>query len=269
MRKVNPGNTSADAVRRRGIDSVATAGHILQAMLRLEDTFRLKELEAESGIAAATLHRYLVSLVDCGLVQRVEGSPRYALGLLAFQLGRRAAHGRKDAVELIAPHVQAFSREIDETCAIGVWSGDGPIVVKWFEVNRDITISLRIGARLPLLGSSTARIFGAYLPREVTEPVLQRELKEAGRSRKDADAVYRELDRIRKNGLAQGLGTHIPGIGSLSAPVLGVDGEAVASISVIGNQVTFDARLTGPIATQLRALSRRLSGYLGSSSSGK
>ncbi len=59
-------------------------------------------------------------------------------------------------------------------------------------------------------------------------------------------------------------GSHIRGISSVSAPVFGPDGELVFAISAIGNQMTFDATLEGPIAKELRLLARRLSGFLGS-----
>lgn len=254
--------TPMPASQRRGIDSVDLAGRILQGVVRLDTVFRLKDLELETGITSATLHRYLVSMTRCGLLQRVEGSNRYTLGLLAYQLGQRASQGN-DVVSLIAPHVQAFSQRIGETCAIGVWFDQGPIMVKWFEVNRAISISLRLGARLPLLASSTARVFGAYLPREMTEPVMREELKAAGRKPAEMDAIYAELAKVRRAGLAQGLGRHIRGISSLSAPVLDHEGRIVVALAVIGNQMTFDARLNGPVAQGLRELTRELSGYLG------
>jgi DNA-binding IclR family transcriptional regulator len=261
--KVNPQeHPSATPPRRRGIDSVEVAGTILKAAVRLDSVFRLKDLELATSIASATLYRYLVSLMECGLIQRVEGSNRYTLGLLAFQLGQKASQSN-DVVSLIAPHVQEFSQAVGETCAIGVWFDGGPIMVKWFEVNRAISISLRLGAQLPLLASSTAKVFGAYLPRAVTEPVLLRELLAAGRKPGEADAYYASLKRVRDSGIAQGLGTHIKGISSLSAPVFDQHGRIVVALAVIGNQMTFDAGLNGQIAGDLKKLAARLSAFLG------
>lgn len=249
--------------RRRGIDSVEVAGKILQAALRLDNSFRLKDLETATGIASATLYRYLVSLTQCGLVERVDGGSRYRLGLLAFQLGQRVGQSN-DLVSLSAPQVQEFSQRIGETCAIGLWFDQGPAIVKWFEVNRAISISLRVGAELPILGSSTARVLAAHLPRSVTEPVLRRELGTQGQDISQLDGIYTDLARVRSLGLAQAKGSHIRGISSVSAPVFGPDGELVFAISAIGNQMTFDATLEGPIAKELRLLARRLSGFLGS-----
>lgn len=248
--------------RRRGIDSVELAGTILQAALRMENSFRLKDLETATGITSATLYRYLVSLTQCGLIQRVDGGTRYTLGLLAFQLGQRVSQGN-DLVSLSAPHVQEFSQRIGETCAIGVWFDQGAAIVKWFEVNRAISISLRLGAELLITGSSTARVLAAHLPRSVTEPVLRRELLEQGQDISRLDAVYYELAQVRALGLAQGMGSHIRGISSLSAPVFGHNAELVFAISAIGNQMTFDASLEGAVAKDLRLLATRLSGFLG------
>lgn len=256
------GAAASLAPRRRGIDSVELAGTILQAILRLDATFRLKDLEKATGINSATLYRYLVSLAQCGLVQRVEGGSRYTLGLLAFQLGQRAGQGN-DLTSLVAPHVQEFSQRIGETCAIGLWFDQGATIVKWFEVNSAISISLRLGAELSVTGSSTARALAANLPRAATESIVRRELANAGRDAAELESVYRELEEIREAGIAQAIGTHIRGISSLSAPVFGHDGKVVLAIAVIGNQVTFNADLKGPIAAQLLQLSAQLSSYLG------
>lgn len=259
---VNRESALASAQRRRGIDSVEVAGTILQAVLRLDTAFRLKDLEKATGIASATLYRYLVSLTACGLVQRVDGGSRYTLGLLAFQLGQRASQGN-DVVSLAATHIQEFSERIGETCAIGLWFDEGATIVKWFEVNRAISISLRLGGELPVIVSSTAKALAANLPRAATEPVVRRELEAVGKRACDLDAVYAELEEVRLAGIAQSLGSHIRGISSLSAPVFGHDGKLVLAITAIGNQMTFDASLDGPVARDLRQLAVHLSAFLG------
>lgn len=255
--------TPAPASRKRGIDSVEVAGVILQASLRLGVNFRLKDLEHETGIPSATLYRYMVSLAQCGLVQRVEGGTRYTLGLLAFQLGQRASQG-SDLVSLAAPHVQEFSEGIGETCAIGLWFDQGATIVRWFEVNSAISVSLRLGAVLPVLGSSTARVLAANLPREATEPVICQELMARDGKATALEAVYTELSQVKTAGIASAEGTHILGISSLSVPVLGHDGHAVMAIAVIGNQLSFSASPESDTASKLRALGARLSSYVGS-----
>jgi DNA-binding IclR family transcriptional regulator len=250
------------AAKPRGVDSVGVAGQILQACLRLEHTFRLKDLAEATALPAPTLYRYLVSLCEVGLLQRVPGGTRYTLGLLAYQLGQRATRSN-DLLTILSPQIQAFSERIGETCAIGLWFEGGATIVRWFEVNGAISISLRLNSELPLLVSSTAQVFAAFLPREQTEPILLDELRRADRPRSDADEFYRSLAKVRQRKLAQGLGKHIRGISSLSAPVFGAGGELVAAIAVIGNQLTFDATLNGPIAGELTAFCDALGAQLG------
>jgi len=59
-----------ETARSGGVDAVEVVGTILQALLTLPRPARLKELEAKTGIASAKLHRYLVSMIRCGLVTR-------------------------------------------------------------------------------------------------------------------------------------------------------------------------------------------------------
>jgi len=260
---VKASGTRASMARKRGIDSVEVAGTILQASLRLGASFRLKDLELETGIPSATLYRYMVSLTECGLVQRVESGTRYTLGLLAFQLGQRASQGN-DLVSLAASHVQEFSESIGETCAIGLWFDQGATIVRWFEINSSISISLRLGALLPVLGSSTARVLAANLPPQLTAPVIRQELIARDGNDAQLDRVFAELAQVKAAGIAGAEGTHIRGISSLSVPVLGHDGQAVMAVAVIGNQLNFAADAKGATATKLMALGSKLSNYVGS-----
>jgi len=264
------GNTKSSNMaeeRRRGVGSVDVAGEILRAMLRLQGAARLKDLERETGIAAATIHRYLISLMRCGLARRVEGSNRYDFGLLAYQIGQVASHGN-DMVSMIAPSLSEFAEEIHETCAVGIWLGDGVVMARWFEANQAISISLKPGRRLPLSSSSTGRLWAAYLPREETQSLVAEELAGQGKTTPEAiEALYAELEAIREAGISQGLGRHIKGIRSLSVPVFDHQGRMTVALSAIGNEATFNADLDGPIAHALIALGSRLSAQLGAATS--
>ena len=109
---------------RQGIDAVEVAGAILQALLRCPRPARLKDIEIASGIASAKLHRYLVSMIRCGLVRRHESSGRYDFGLLAHQVGQVAARDNA-AVSQIEARLAEFSRHVGEVIGVAQWVGNG------------------------------------------------------------------------------------------------------------------------------------------------
>jgi DNA-binding IclR family transcriptional regulator len=261
------GSPAASEPRRRGVDSVRMAGRILQAMLQFNGPARLKDIEKATGIASATLHRYLISLIACGLAQKADGSNRYTFGLLAHQIGLRAGRGN-DLVTMLAPAVRQLSEQIGETCAIGVWLEKGAVIVEWFESSKPISVSLRAGQRLPLLTSSTAQALAAWLPEESTRPHLLAELQAQGnQGAVGHEDFYRRMAKIRKDGFVRGLGTQVKGIRSLSVPVFQVGSGVVAALSVIGSEANFKADIRSPAGQALMEVGRRLSGFLGGAES--
>ena len=47
---------------------------------------------------------------------------------------------------------------------IAVWGEDGPVVVRWDHGSHALPINVRVGAKLPMLASSSGVVFLDYLP---------------------------------------------------------------------------------------------------------
>lgn len=246
----------------QGVEAVEVVGAILHGMVALTPPFRLKDLEKATGIAAPKIHRYLVSLIDCGLVRRTEEGGRYDFGLLAYSLGH-AAHNSSDLVSMVSPRLHDFAQSMGESVGIALWKDEGATIIRWFESGEDLSIALRAGARLGLISSSTGQVFGAYLPREVTEPLVRHELASSGVDPDEKlEQIYRGYEATRKLGVAKGLGTRVRGINSISAPVFDRTGKIAACVTVLGPEGRLDVsdnsgaykrivELAGGISTQL------------------
>src|SRR6204780_957587 len=157
----------------QGIDAVEVAGTILQALLRCERPARLKDIGTATGIASAKLHRYLVSMIRCGLVRRNGG--RYDFGLLAYQVGQVVTRDN-DVVSQIEARLAQFSQEIGEVVGVAQWVGNGITFVNWFESSPEFSIRLKPGLQRDITPSATAKLLAAYLRREATEPLVRSEL---------------------------------------------------------------------------------------------
>ncbi|WP_424139548.1 IclR family transcriptional regulator [Roseomonas chloroacetimidivorans] len=247
---------------RRGVESVEVAGLILQALLAVGGTARVKDLEKRTGIPSAKVHRYLVSLVFCGLVRRREDG-RYGFGLLAYQVGQLAQHGH-DLMTMVAPEVAQFARDVGESCGVALWLDQGPTIVHWFHPERDVNLSLKPGLRVELTASTTGRVMGAHLPCPTVEQRLAAELAGAVEAKPYAyEQVEADFARIRQVGYARGQGLRVPGLNTFSVPVFERDQRLACVLTMIGHESTFSSRPDTPQALALLAFSRRLSRILG------
>jgi DNA-binding IclR family transcriptional regulator len=250
-------------VGRRGIDAVEVTGAILQALLRCPRPARLKDLELASGIASAKLHRYLVSMVRCGLVRRHQAGGRYDFGLLAHQVGQVSARDN-DVVAQMEAQLAAFSHETGEVIGVAQWVGNGVTFVNWFESSPEFSIRLKPGMQLGVTTSATAKLLAAYLKREVTEALVRSELAERKMlSARQVERIYREYAEIRTRRIANSLGARRSGLNALSVPVFDRDGQVVVAVTALGMAPRFDADITGALASQMLALSGELSAQMG------
>jgi DNA-binding IclR family transcriptional regulator len=251
--------TSRESRGSRGVESVLVAGHLLHALVRQGGAARLKDLSQESGMPAAKAHRYLVSLIDTGLLRQDRTTLRYALGPLAAQLAELAPHGG-DAVEVVAPAVAEFSRQEGRACGVALWTAQGPTIVRWFGVDSEVSITLRPGTLVNMTTSCTGCVVGAYLPRSLSEPRVRAALEASGNGSEAAlRKVYAMYARIRKEAIAASHGTRISGINAFSVPVLGAGGNLVAAIVMLGHESVFPARTDSPEAARLKLLAERMS----------
>lgn len=247
----------------KGVEAAEVVGAILKGMVALTPPFRLKDLEQVTQIPAPKIHRYLVSLIGCGLVRRSEDGSRYNFGLLAYSLGH-AAQNSGDLVSAVTPRLLEFAQTVGESVGIARWMDDSATIIRWFESGCDISIALRAGARLGLTSSSTGRVFGAYLAREITEPLVRRELEASGQKPGGKlREIYREFEETRESGIARGLGARVRGIYSISAPVFDHSGNIAACITVVGPEGRLDASINGPVCRQIAALAENISSELG------
>jgi DNA-binding IclR family transcriptional regulator len=265
MREEN-GNGDDDA---GGVQAVDTAVRVLSALIDMGAPLMLKTVAERADMQPPKAHRYLVSFCRSGLAERDAATGGYRLGPLAVRLGL-AALRHLNVVQVASPTLATLRDELGFTAGLAVWGGAGPTFVRFEETNDALIISGRPGSVMPLLTSSTGRVFGAYLPRSVTEAYIRKEL--AGTPHPGAtpstrkiepDEVETLFEGVRQHKLAQVRGDVNPGLHGLSAPILDHAGAIVGVLTVMGSAGLINTDLDGPIAGTLSARAEEVSRRMG------
>ena len=255
------------AKSQAGIQSVEVGFALLEALTRAPAAMMLRDLAQEAGMSAAKAHRYLVSYQRLGLVVQ-DVSTRYDLGPSALKLGL-AALERLDAVQLARSRMDALMAEIGHTVAIAVWGNHGPVIVHWQEPARAVTVNLRLGDVMPLLGSATGRCFAAFMPPAQIKQLLSAEMAQLDKIHRpgmpgNAAQAQAILEETRQQGIARVMDTLLPGINGLAAPVWDASGRICLALVSLGSSASFDANYDGGGAQLLRRYGQQLSRELGS-----
>ncbi|MBV6657418.1 MAG: IclR family transcriptional regulator [Devosiaceae bacterium] len=213
--------------RSKGVQSVEVGMHILRAFCQEQRPMSLGEIAQAVDIPAAKVHRYLASLVGSGMVvHRQTGT--YDLGRMAAEIGM-AAVARYDVVNRAADLLPDLVEETGCTAMLSVWGSTGPTIVRWERASTALVTALGVGAVLPLTKSATGLVFLAWNPER-----LAREQVMAA----DLDLVRSRLEKIRSDGLAKAEETFIPGLYALAAPVLDLQGQAEAVVTLVSTEAS-------------------------------
>jgi len=254
---------------RSGIQSIEVGFRLLEALTNEPRAMMLRDLAKSAQMSPAKAHRYLVSFLRLGVVAQDPVSGRYELGGFALQMGL-ARLARVDGVKLARLALAQLRDRLDITVGIAVWGNLGPTVVHWMESSHPAKASLKLGDVMPLLGSATGLLFAAYLPRGMTQPMIERELADTRRSthtggpRSEAE-LERALDEVRANGAARVAGLLLPTIHAFCMPVFDASGALALGLIALGHEGTFDLSWDGEIAVALKACASQLSYELGHS----
>jgi DNA-binding IclR family transcriptional regulator len=250
----------------QGIKSIEVAGGLLVALAGSSGEMSLTELARVAGMPPSKARRYLLSFSRIGLVEQALPSRRYELGPLALKLGF-AAFGRLDVMRAAAPAVTELRRRTNKTVSLAVWIDDAPTVVLFEQSVELFTLSMRVGSRVPLLRSAMGRVFAAYLPAELIDRHIRKELaspevRRATRLRTRED-VRRLIDEVRRHGSALARGELLASFSAVGAPVFDNRGRIVAALAMAGHRDQFDIRRDGPNALAVKRTAALISARLG------
>jgi DNA-binding IclR family transcriptional regulator len=250
---------------RGGVQSVEVGMKVLRALADAGGEQNLSRLAGSAGMPSAKAHRYLVSLMRAGFVERDPNSNRYVLGAEALRVGL-VALARSDVIEIAAAELNALRDKISGSLLLAVWGSTGPTIVRWLESSRPVTVNVRAGSNMPLLRSATGQVFAAYMPERTVAPFIEQELAEMKKRKMSVptpDELKKWLESIRATGLGHTAGEMLPGVLALAAPLFNHQNELVAVIAALGPAGFFDDAADGETARELRQAASSISQRLG------
>ncbi|OKX87058.1 IclR family transcriptional regulator [Corynebacterium glutamicum] len=152
------------------------------------------QIARETGLSLSTTHRLALAMVETGFLERFEDA--------TFGPGSRIITGVRE--EFSYAPLWELSTEVNETVQLWVRSGDHRVCLMSVEAPHELRITLPVGARLPLPAGSSGAILA--------------ETAEAAAS-------------LAKFGWVESEGKRVPGVGSVSAPII-VNGRILGAVCI-------------------------------------
>ncbi len=235
-----------------GVNSVEVAGMVLRAISETAGPARLADIARATGMPTAKAHRYVVSLVRAGLVERDPSTGHYDLGPLSLRAGI-VALSRSDALKRAERVLHMIVERTGETAAAAVWGSHGPTLVRLVEARHEFASSVPLGH----VCFSDADRISAILGPELAQ---NRAVGRPGAPTSKGD-LERRLAAVRSTRLAtvkEGDG----GLSAVSAPVFDANGQLRLALTVFGRSGRLDISPSGPVAALIKELAHSLGSEL-------
>jgi len=216
------------------IQSVVSATEILEALAAAAQPVRLTALANQLGETKAKIHRHLSTLKFLGFVDQDSQTECYRLGPKLVHLGQ-AATDQFDLRRLAEPYMVRLRDLTHQTVVLSMPANGDAIVNAVVDSPNMVTISVRLGYRLPAHASAQGRVTLAFAPAAVQQRVLARKLLSyTPRTVVEPGALRNRLEKIRREFYEVAMDETLLGISAVAAPVMNFDGELVGSIAIVG-----------------------------------
>ncbi len=211
------------------VQSLARGLAVIRAFDGDHAALTLSDVARRADITRAAAGRFLRTLEQLGYVR--SDDRLFSLTPRVLELGFSYLSALS-IPEIVQPHLERLSREVDESVSAAVLDGGDIVYVARVPTRRIMSVRITIGTRFPAFATSMGRVLLAGMPD--AGPVLAAsDLPPlTPRTVTDADALQAELDDVRRQGWALVDGELEPGLRSVAVPLHDRRGDVVAAVNV-------------------------------------
>ena len=260
----------AEEKQRGGVQSLGRAFAILEEVARHRDGIGLAELSKLVGLHNSTTFHLARTLASLGYLRQDKESKRYRIGRPLFALAASAL----DEIEMVhvaTPVLEDLSRETGESGHFGVRMGDAVVVIARTSGPGAFQLTERVGVVRPVHCTALGKIILAALRPDQLKRMLERiELKPStDNSITDAAVLLKEIEEIRRTGIAFDDGEFNAEVRCIAVPVLDFTGQIIGAMGISGPIWRLSNQALQGHAKLVRAAANRLSTELGAKSLAK
>jgi DNA-binding IclR family transcriptional regulator len=261
--------SDADDSRAAGqVQSVDRALTILE-LLASDGELGVTEMASTLGVHKSTVSRLVATLEGHGLVEQLSDRGRYQLSLGVVRLAG-AARGRLDVVTESRPLSRALAAETGETVNLVVLSSGETLYLDQASSGSALQIHNWLGKRNPVHATANGRVLLAALPEAEAEPLIAQAVGADGtlpaftsETVPDPATIRTILATVRSAGYAIVTNELELGLTAIAAPIRGIGGGVIASLSVSGPSFRMTEERTLAMVAPLVAAAAQVSARMG------
>ena len=202
---------------------------ILELLATIDGGLTQAEIAKALNKSPNEFYRMLDRLVRRGYVQRQDGD-RFYLTLKLFGLAHYHAPVRR-LVSFATPLMREFSNRAEQACHLAIYDRGSVIVIAQQDSPTYWGISIRVGAQINLYNTGSGHILLAFRDAKQRQMMINEQRRQEQDPEEPPADLEEKLAAIREKGFETMSSLQTSGVHNISAPVLAMDGNALAALT--------------------------------------
>lgn len=225
--------TSKPPAAAERLSSVATAARILREFGKHSTQLGVSQLARRVGVGKSTAHRVIWTLVEEGLLEKVEETGLFRLTTTVRSLGASAETAQRLHEAATIP-LDRLRTKTSGTLHIAILDGHDVVYVERREGPGAIQFFRAVGTRNAAHVTSSGKVLLGFLPIDHQRRLVHgmKLTPRTPRTITSPAAFLAELATVRRQGYGENRGESQTGMCSIAAPIRDPLGRVVATVSV-------------------------------------
>lgn len=237
---------------------------LMEALAQSNSSVRLGELARKVGQPKTTVFRILATLKRQGYVRQEPDGDSYELTERINLLTHR--RGEEILRQIARPFLDRLLARFEQTVNLAVLDCNQIRYIEIREGLRSIHANPTVNSFAPVHCTALGKVALAFLPAVEARRILGANVPLQALTEHTMTSVHlltRELSRIRERGFALDNEETELGERCVAAPILGVNGEFLAAISISGSVSVLRGKVVQQVAQALKQCVRTISSQMG------
>jgi DNA-binding IclR family transcriptional regulator len=239
---------------------------ILELFAGTPEGLTVSEAARRLNRTVSEIFRMILCLEQRGYLAQSPNKERYHLTLRLFRLAQEHPPTKRLVTEAL-PIMHWLSHELRQSCHLGIIDGGHVVILAQVDSPESTGFYVKMGSKVDLMHAATGHVILAHLSEDARERAID-EWRSETKKRKPLD-LDEHLAKIFSRGHERRASYEVAGVVNISFPVLNVQGQAIAGLTVPFVKRIEDTISVAEVVRSLREASRRISEAMGATPQAK
>jgi DNA-binding IclR family transcriptional regulator len=239
---------------------------ILELFASTPEGLTVSEAARRLNRTVSEIFRMILCLEQRGYLAQSPNKERYHLTLRLFRLAQEHPPTKRLVTEAL-PIMHWLSHELRQSCHLGIIDGGHIVILAQVDSPESTGFYVKMGSKVDLMHAATGHVILAHLNEDARERAIE-EWRSESKKRKPVD-LDEHLAKILARGHERRASYEVAGVVNISFPVLNVQGQAIAGLTVPFVKRIEDTIGIADAVNSLREASRKISEAMGATPQAK